>query len=186
MIQFDYIRTAKPAFLRRLFEVRVPVQLQAPLFALCAVLCIVSAAWMIEAGRLRAAAAVENAYRKQYDQSRFALSRTRVLYTRLEHLVSLANEVRSFQRSGDAEAARFANIGNRLPPHVWLTSIGNDGTGVAMTGKAGDLSALGATMLGLANATPRYLPVLISAAGDDRASRASIIHYELHLDSQPQ
>ncbi|GAC1388869.1 MAG: hypothetical protein NVSMB31_03800 [Vulcanimicrobiaceae bacterium] len=186
MIRFDYMRSAKPVLVRRVVEMRLPRHLTAPIFALCAALSIISAAWAIEAYRLRGALAIENQYRDRFDQSRFALSRTKVLYARLEHVVVLAKEVRSIQQSGDTEAARFADIGNRLPAHVWLTSIANDATGVALAGKAANLAALSSTISGLARATPHYSPVLVSASDEDRGSKGESIHYELHLEGGAQ
>lgn len=181
MIVFDYIHSARPALVRRLLEVRVSGHLRAPLFALGAAISIVLSAWLIESYRLCDTAAIAAVYRVQYDQSRLDLSKAKVLYASLERMVALAKEVRMIRASGEEEAGRFAEIGNHLPPHAWLTAISNDTSGVSLSGKAVDLATLSRTIFGLASTRHRYIATLLAASRDDRTSSPAPLQYQLRL-----
>ncbi|MBC5816228.1 MAG: PilN domain-containing protein [Candidatus Eremiobacteraeota bacterium] len=186
MIRFDYLRSARPALVRRFSDLHVPPDLKGPLFAIAAAVTIVTTEWFIESYRLSVTLAFEGSYRTQYDESRLQLAKTKVLYVGLERVAGLAKEVHEIQASGDEEAMQFAEIGNRLPPHVWLTSISNDGTGISLSGKAIGLAALSRTFSGLAHTRHGYATTLVSANGDEHAAQAGILHYELRLDGAAQ
>jgi hypothetical protein len=94
----------------------------------------------------------------------------------------MVRKVRDIQISGTRRAQEFADVGNRLSAHVWLTALSDDETGIAMTGKAADFSALGRAITSLAAARGKYAPVLIRAARDARAGRSEPLSYDLHLD----
>lgn len=162
-------------------ELQISPSLRAPLFALVSALLITCSAWGIEAYRLTCAVAIEEQYRGRYEESRLEISRMKVAYSRVEALAAVARKVRDIQMSGDRHAALFADVGNRLVPHVWLTAISDDETGVAMTGKAGDFAALGRAIKGLSG-QGHYAPVLIHANRDLRDGRNEPLQYDIHLD----
>lgn len=181
MIKFDYLRSARPKIIQRVLDGRIPPELHAPMFALAAAIAIVASVWLVENYRLRAAVAVETACRQEYDRSRFEMSQARVMYASVGRLAALAKEVRSIQSSGDDEAARFADIGNHLPQHVWLTSISSSQTGLTLSGKAGNLAALGIAMAALSHGQRNYAPALLSARGEEHSSRVGPLQYQLQL-----
>lgn len=143
---------------------------------------IACAAWGIEAYRLTNALATEASYRERYEASRLEVTHFKMLYARVEHLAEIARQVREIQLSGNRTAALFADVGNRLSPHVWLTAISNDDGKIAMTGAAADFSALGRTITGLTNARAHYAPALIEAKRDPRAAHTAPLLYDIHLD----
>lgn len=182
MIRFDYLRSARPAAVRRVFEWRLPHRLRSPLFALGACAAIVSSAWIIESVRYADAQRVEGESLAHLDQSKRDLAKTKVLFAHLERLVVLVKEVRTIQGSGAAEATQLAEIGNRLPPHVWLTSIEKDDHGIALRGRAASLAMLSATVTGLATSLRPRTPALVRASRDQDAVRSPAMLYEIHLD----
>lgn len=183
MIQFNFLRSARPLFVRRVLEVRLPPEFAAPLFAIAAAALIISGAFAIEYGRLARATAAESAFQLAYMESQQQISRTRVLYAGLERTVALAKEVRAIQASGAAQEVRFAEIGNRLPPHIWLTAIADDDSGMLLSGKATNLTAISHAMSNLARSRHRYAATLVSAGGDDRSLKSSVVQYQLHLQA---
>ncbi len=182
MIHFDYLRPARPLFLRRVLQARLPAEFVAPLCAVGAAVLIISGAFSIEVGRLSRIAAIEARHRVAYDESTLQLSRTKVIFAGLKRTAAFAEEVRAIQKSGDAQAARFAEIGNRLPPHIWLTAITNDDSGMLLSGKAVNLTMLSRAMSDLSTLKNRYAPTLVSANGDDRAPTRTPVQYQLHLE----
>lgn len=160
---------------------QIPFALRAPLFAVTTALFITCGAWGIEGYRLTCAVATEAQSRARYEESRLEVSRMKVLYARVDRLAAIARHVRDIEVSGDRHAALFADVGNRLSAHVWLTAISDDETGVAMTGKARDFSALSRAMKSLW-APGRYAPALIHAGREVRRGRSEPLRYDIHLD----
>lgn len=160
---------------------QIPLTLRAPLSAVASALLITCGAWGIESYGLTSAVATEAQTRARYEESRLEVSRMKVLYARVDRLTAVARHVRDIQVSGDRHAALFADIGNRLSAHVWLTAISDDETGVAMAGKAGDFSALSRTIKSL-SAPGRYAPVLVHATREVRQGRSEPLRYDIHLD----
>lgn len=186
MISFDYLRSARPALARRFLDVRLPYEFKGPLFAIAFATAIVALAWGIESYRLSQTLAVEGLYEAKYSESRLQLAHTKVLFSDLTRIAGLAREVHAIQASGAEEARQLAEIGNRLPAHVWLTSIAKDGTGVSLSGGAANLSALSRTLAQFSPRIDDYSAVLINANGDDRGATVGALHYELRLEVPTQ
>lgn len=182
MIHFDYLRSARPAAVRRLLELRLPHRLRSPLFALGASGAIVLSAWIIEGVRYADAQRIEHQSLAQLNQSKRDLAKTKALFAHLERLVVLVKEVRTIQGSGAGEALQLAEIGNRLPPHVWLTSLENDEHGIALHGRAANLAMLSATVTGLANSSRPGTPALVRVSREQDAMKSPGMVYEIHLD----
>ncbi len=92
--------------------------------------------------------------------------------------MSLDNRVHEIQRSGNVAAAQLAHVANRLPQHVWLTSIQND-KGVLIDGESVGFMSLSRAISNLSANTFRA-PVLISAVVPAEGA-AAFVRYQLRL-----
>ena len=181
LISFDYLHSARPELLHRLLEIRIPVRLQGPLWAICGALVFVLGAWSIEAYRLNASLGIEATYQREYEISRRDLARTNVYYDHIRSLVTLDKRVRAITTSGDDDALRLAEIANSMPQQAWLTAISRDDTGITLDGNAQDLTAISRTVQGLAHARDLRDPTLISAARVSNTTTDETIKYTLHV-----
>ncbi|HEY8314825.1 MAG TPA: PilN domain-containing protein [Candidatus Baltobacteraceae bacterium] len=163
MTDFDYLRDSQPAFVRNLTALRIPPNHYNALLALGAAFVVVFAAWCIEAYRLQSALALQSVYQARYDRSRDELARTKVLYGRVERLVTLDRQIRDIARSGDDEARKLTDIANRLSPHVWLTAVTQDETGTTLEGRALGLAGISRTVSSFARGKLTRDPVLLDA-----------------------
>ena len=186
MISFDYLHSARPELLRRLLEIRIPVRLHGPLWAICGALVFVLGAWSIEAYRLNASLSIEATYQRKYEISRRDLARTNVYYDHIRNLVRLDKRVRAITASGDDDARRLAEIANSMPQQAWLTAISRDDTGITLDGNAQDLTALSRTVQGLAHARDLRNPTLVSAARASNTTTDETIKYTLHVEGVGQ
>lgn len=181
-MRFDYLHSARPWLLQRMFEIRIPERYHNALFAVAGSVIVIAGAWSIDSYRLRQALQVESVYQQRYDETDRALKETNLYYARVRALVDLDRRVRSIASSGDADARTLAEIANRLPAHAWLTGISHDATGLALDGRAKDLAVLSGVMQGLMHAKHLRSPTLVSAALDKVRGRASTMKYEIHID----
>lgn len=180
-VRFDYARSARPMFVRRLLEFRVPPRLHAAAVALAGALAVIGGACGIEAYRLREALTMESVYQARYDAVHARLQETHVYRERVRALVDLDRRVRSIAESGDADARALAEIANMLPAHTWLTGISRDAGGLVLEGDARDLGVLGGVIRNLMHAKHVHRPTLLgAAAADDR--RGDAVKYRIHVD----
>jgi hypothetical protein len=182
MIGFDYLHAARPALLRRVMELRIPARVHNPLIALAGAILVVTGAWGIEAYRLQRALQLEARYRQRFEESRLEVARTRIMYGRLERLVALDRRINRIVRSGDDDARRLAEIANRLPERAWLTSISHDSTGIALEGRAEDLTVVSRTVGALAKSRVLRNPTLVDASSGGNDGGEDFIRYQVHLD----
>lgn len=181
-MRFDYLHSARPLFLQRILELRIPERFHTPLFALLGSVVIVAGAWGIESVRLREALKVQSVYELQYDGAQRRLKDSNLYYERVEKLVDLDRHVRRIAISGDTDARVLAEIANQLPQHAWLTGISHDTTGLALAGRAKDLQVLSAVMRGLMHAKDLRSPMLESAQFDKEPGSDGAMKYSIHVD----
>ncbi|HEV3153402.1 MAG TPA: PilN domain-containing protein [Candidatus Baltobacteraceae bacterium] len=180
---FDYMHSARPRFVTRLIEWRIPSRLQAPALALlCAVICV-AGAWTIEHRRFAGALSMESEYQRRYDRIHVQVVRADLYYQRICELVALDRQVRGIVASGDADARRLTEIANAIPPHVWLTGIAWDGSDVVLEGGAKTLSALSGVFHTLARGITVTSPTLVRAQRDARPGADTSTTYTLRLQS---
>lgn len=183
MISFDYMRSARPHWLQRVLELRIPEHLQSAVIAVIASSLMVAGAWGIETYRLSEARSMEREYRQRFEVSRQALQKTKVFYDQVQALVTLDQRVRAIVASGDADARSLAEIANNLPGHAWLTSINNDSIGIALEGRADSLEVVSRVLRGLLRARDLRNPTLTSAQVVPNADNTSIIKYAMHVEA---
>jgi len=186
MISFDFVRSARPDWLRVLLEIRVPQRQYSALAGVLASLTIVAGAWAIEHHRVAQARSMEAAYQRRFDVSERSLQKTKIFYNQVQALIALDRRVRRIVTSGDADARRLAEIANNLPEHAWLTSISRDQSGVALEGRAQNLGVIGGVLHGLMRAQDFRNPVLTSAQAVSEHSHERIIKYAVHVEAAQQ
>ncbi|HEY8296748.1 MAG TPA: PilN domain-containing protein [Candidatus Baltobacteraceae bacterium] len=182
MIQFDFLHDPRPAYVRRVLEMRIPGAVQNAILGLAGALVVLTGTWGIESYRLRQADEVESRYQTRFDRSVIELARTKVAYDRLQRMVALDSQIATIERSGNDDASRLAEIANRLPPHAWLTSISRDAGGIAIEGRARDFTVVGRTIGGLAKSALLQNPTLLEASSVSQADGDGEIRYRVHLD----
>lgn len=180
MIRFDFIRNQQSSTLRRLREIRVPRRLYSAVTALIGAVAIVSGVSLIETYRLHTALTLERQHTDRLATSRAAIVRAHLTYHQLRELIALDERIRQIRGSGSRAAAQLAQVGNRLPAHVWLTAI-DSGNGLLIDGEASGLSALSQTVLNLSG-DRRTAPVLVNATSFSSNASSHLIRYQLHFD----
>ncbi len=181
-MRFDYLHSPKPLLVARILEMRVPERFHNALFALAGALAVIAGAWGIDAYRLREALRIQAVYQQRFDRADWALKQTNVYYNRVKAIADLDRRVHDIAASGDADARMLAEIANRLPQHAWLTGISQSADGLALDGRAKDLSVVSRVMRGLMQIKDLRSPVLVSAAADNEHDRYSAMKYEIHVD----
>ncbi len=181
-MRFDYLRSARPALVQGLLDIRIPERYQSVLLALAGAVIVIAGACAIEAYRLREALRIQAVYQQRYDATQSELERLNVYYDRVRSAVELDKRVRRIAESGDNDARTLAEIANRLPRHAWLMGISHDASGLNLQGHAENLSVLSAVMRGLLQARRLHRPTLISAQSDEVRGRNAGMNYEIHVD----
>jgi Tfp pilus assembly protein PilN len=182
MISFDYLHSARPDWLQKVQELRIPERLHAPLFALFCVIAALAGAWTIEKHRLTDAQDVEAAYRSRFELSEQSVKKTKIYYDRVIALVSLDRRLREIVNSGDADSRHLAEIANKLPPHAWLMQITRDDTGISLEGRAANLAVVSGVLRSLMGAAGLHDPSLISAQTMSGPANSSFVKYVVHVD----
>jgi len=185
-VRFDYLHSPKPMLVARILEVRVPERFHSALFALAGALAVVAGAWGIDAYRLREALRIQAVYQQHFDQADSALKQTDVYYGRVRTIVDLDRRVREIAASGDSDARTLAEIANGLPQHAWLTGISHDAGGLALDGRAKDLSVVSRVIYGLMQTRDLRSPSLVSVAADNEHGLYAGMKYEIHVDGAAQ
>jgi Tfp pilus assembly protein PilN len=185
-MRFDYLHSGRPLFVQRMLEFRIPDRFFNALCALGGAIAFVTGAWTIEAYRLQEALKMQAVYQAHYDATQRELKQANVYYSRVRALVDLDRRVRGIAASGDADARTLADIANELPQHAWLTGISHDAGGLALEGRAKDLSVVSGVMRGLMRSKRLHNPTLETAAIDKEPGRAAQMKYEVHVEGSAQ
>jgi hypothetical protein len=179
---FNYLRSARPDWLRRLTDLRVPERLHAALLGVVVATTFTCGACGIEQHRLSQARQHEVYNRQRFQRSLRALEKSRVYYDRVRALVNLDMRVRAIVASGHSSALLLAELANRLPQHAWLTSISRDESGTILEGQARDLDTIGDMLRSINGAGDLGVPTLMSAQVVPVRAGGALIKYVLHLD----
>lgn len=182
MIRFDFLHSAQPSALRQLREMRVPRRLYSVVTALIGAVLIVCGVWLIESYRLRAALSMESHYAERLASSRVALATVHLKYRHLRELIALDARIREIRGSGNRTAEQLAQIGNRLPAHVWLTAIDSD-NGLLIDGETTGLAALSQAVSTFA-LVKKTVPILVSATTFGSNSGPNLFRYQLRFEEK--
>ena len=180
---FDFLHGDRTTALRRLRDFRLPPRLHSSVIALIVACLTALGAWGIESYRLRAALQLQSLYEMRFHESEQAVAQSRIRYQRLAQRAALDQRIRDVRGSGHLDAQRVAEIANRLPPHMWLTSITHDATGISLEGRVQNLVSLGTAIDSLSRSGRLRNAVLISANAEEEAgSTHRVLRYQLHVD----
>ncbi len=185
-MSFDYLRSARADWIRRVMDLRVPPRLHAALLALATAAALAGSVWVVEGCRLAGARRMEAAYSVRFTESERAVRRSNVYYARVNALVALDARVQNIVDSGNRDARRLAEIANNLPPHAWLASIARDDRGVTLEGRARDLRVLGGVLSAFARGRRVRNASLVNAHEVLDRGGAPVVNYTVHADAAPQ
>ncbi len=182
-MNFNYVRSARPDWVRGLAQTRIPHRLHGAICALSAAVIALCGAYGIETVRLCDAQSIAAAYQQRLDRSEAALRKSKIAYEQVKALTALDRRIGQIVSSGDRDAAQIAEIANALPDHVWLTGIQPEAPGGGMTleGKAANLRALSVTLRSLTAARRVADPTLTSVRSSGGGEAP--LSYGIHLES---
>jgi Tfp pilus assembly protein PilN len=185
MIRFNFLKTPGESPFARLRDLEFTQRTRHALVGLTMACALVIFADAIEQARLlhAHATATSNADRFATDQQ--AMAGLRTSEETVRKLSTLSHSVRDVQNSGTLRAAEFAEIGDRLPEHLWLTSIHQDPGGLLIDGGAQSYALVGEAMGRLEHARTVGNPILVSSGTLD-ASHPGEVDYEVHLQEHLQ
>ena len=182
MTRFNYLGDSIPSLLDRLRAVRIPQRLHVPLCALVTVLAVVTAWWGIERHTLDRALAQQRAARVRLAESRTALASAKVERYDFEQMLALDRRLREIRLSGSALVQRLADVANRVPASVWLTSLSQDANALDAIGRAESMARLGDTIGAFGSSAFVRNPVLVRAAKEERSGSAPLVAFEVRAD----
>jgi Tfp pilus assembly protein PilN len=182
MIAFDFSPPKRPAILQRLFDIRVPSSLKAPIGTALVAVAIVFAAYCIEVYRLNDALRLEALSEQRLQQSEALVQQTKIRYAYLQQRIRLDRRIHEIQASGYNDSRLVAEIANRLPRRAWLDSIARESDQITLDGEAGSLRDLSATIKVLAASRYVRAPVLVSAAESAaQPEQREFVKYQLKI-----
>jgi len=182
MIAFDFSPPKQPALIQRLFDVQIPSSIKAPIASTLVALSIVFAAYWIETYRLNAALHVEALSQQRLQRSEALVEQTKIRFTYLQQRVRLDRRIHGIQASGYRDSRRVAEIANRLPPQVWLSSITQESDQITLEGEARNLRDLSATIKALFAAKYVRNPTLVSATQSAiQRNEREFVKYQLKI-----
>ena len=183
MIRFNYLRNATPQFGITLGN--VPQALHLPLASIATALLIVACAWGIEGIRVHDARSAERAADARVERSRRELQHLALVQTDVQSMVDLDRQISVIRLSGYTVAGRIADIGNRLPPQAWLSSISRTKDGIVLAGHAFGLRAISDSMTRLMTSGAVSTPALVHAARENPVGGGTDqLSFELHVDER--
>ncbi|HEY0799177.1 MAG TPA: PilN domain-containing protein [Candidatus Baltobacteraceae bacterium] len=185
MIRFNFLRTSQHSFLDRARDLEVTTRTRQALVALTIVCAIIIFGDAIEQARLVQARGAASAISDRLDTDQQAMAGLRTSEETVHRLAALSQSVTAVQDSGTLRAAEFAEIGDRLPAHLWLTSIHQDHDGLIIDGGAQNYSVVGEAIGRLEHARTVGDPVLVSSGALDPA-HPGLIDYEVRLQEREQ
>lgn len=183
MTRFDFLHR-QPAL--RIPE--LPVQWRG--CALIAVACtaILFVNYRIQSIRLSAATALEAAYDARLAQTEQAAQLRSKEYRGLRGATDLLRRAALVAQTAKTQARVITTLTKALPPHVWLTAIRRDPSGVTVEGKAASLPGVAALIRNLSVSTLLAHPQLTSISRPDSmpSSAPQPMTYALHVDVATQ
>ncbi|HTV72425.1 MAG TPA: PilN domain-containing protein [Candidatus Acidoferrales bacterium] len=185
MIRFNFLKSPETPFLERLRDVEFTAQTRHALVGLAMACSLVIFADAIEQARLLHAHATATAVADRYATDEQEMAGLRTSEETVRKLSALAASVHTVQNSGTLRAAEFAEIGDRLPEHLWLTSIHQDADGLLIDGGAQSYALIGEAIGSLEHARTVGDPILVSSGTIDVAHPGEV-DYEVHLQEHLQ
>jgi Tfp pilus assembly protein PilN len=137
----------------------------------------------IEQVRLAQARASTHDATERLREDELRMSSLREASDTVTKLARIARNVHAIQQSGERKAAELTEIANRLPEHLWLTALHQDGTEFLIQGSARSYAIVGDAMERLANARMVSNPTLLSSGIRDNL-HPDEVEYELRLQER--
>lgn len=142
MRAFDYLRTWRP-HIRRVREIELSADVRGAVLALMAIVIVTGTAFVAEQVRLAQQIAMQDRIAVQLALAERRLGEVHTTLSELRILSALARQAHNVRLSGADDARALADIGNGLPPDVWLLSIARRSDGFEIAGEADDYATLG-------------------------------------------
>lgn len=181
MMRFDFLHTREPL---RIPEIPLPWRG----FALVALACVtvLFGVCRIEAVRLSAAVSLESAYEQRLAQTERVELRRSAAYKHLRAAIAVLHAAADLAKTAQTQARLVTVLVQALPPHVWLTAVRHDETGLTVQGKASELPALADLIRNLSASRTLGRPQLTSVTRPGNAPAAAPLTYALHVDVAAQ
>jgi Tfp pilus assembly protein PilN len=175
---FNFLESTPSSFRAKLSEFEFTGDARRALLGLLFVAALIAVATGIERLRLARAAGAADREEARLVQAGGSVRSLRASIETIERSSAVAGRVREIQSSGTRRARELAEVGARLPKHVWLTSLECSGGGATLKGGARDFEALAHAMARLAKARTLKAPMLVSSRLHDLGSG---VDFELRL-----
>jgi Tfp pilus assembly protein PilN len=185
MTRFNFLKTPEQSPLARLRDLEITPRTHRALVGLAIACSLVVLADAVEQARLMHAHTIANADADRFSTEQEAMAGLRTAQETVQKLSALARSVHEVQNSGTLRAAEFAEIGDRLPEHLWLTSIHQDQDGLIIDGGAQNYAVVGEAIGRLQHARMVGDPILVSSGTLDTAHPGEV-DYEVHLQEHLQ
>jgi Tfp pilus assembly protein PilN len=179
-MRFNFLKSPEAPLVERLGDVEFTAHTRRALVGLAMACSLVIFTDAIEQARLLHARAAATAAADRYATDEQEMAGLRTSEEAVRKLSTLAQSVHNVQNSGTLRAAEFAEIGDRLPEHLWLTSIHPDPEGLLIDGGAQNYALVGVAIGRLEHAHTVGDPTLISSGTLDTAHPGQV-DYEVHL-----
>jgi hypothetical protein len=184
-LRFNFLQTSAGSLYERLRNIEIDKATRTAVTALSVVVSIILFSSGIEQVRLAQARASTHDATERLHEDELRMSTLHEATDTVTKLARIARSVRAIQQSGERKAAELTEIADRLPEHLWLTALHQDGTEFLMQGNARSYTIIGDTMERLANARMVSNPILISSGIRDNLHPAEV-EYELRLQERIQ
>lgn len=185
MTKFNFLKAPGESPLERLRDIEVTAGTRRALVGLTLACSLVIFADGVEQARLLHAHAAERANADRFAGDQQDMAGLRSAEETVQKLSALARSIHEVQNSGTLRAAEFAEIGDRLPDHLWLTSIHQDQDGLVIDGGAQNYAVVGEAIGRLQHAKMVGDPILVSSGTLDTAHPRQV-NYEVHLQEHLQ
>jgi Tfp pilus assembly protein PilN len=185
MIRFNFLKAPEPPLFARLRDLEITAHTRHALVGLAIACSLVLFTDAIEHARLLHAHAVADANADRLATDQQAMAGLRTSEETVQRLSALSQSVHDVQNSGTLRAAEFAEIGDRLPEHLWLTSIHQDPDGLIIEGGAQNYAVVGEAIGRLQHAKMVGNPILVSSGTLDMAHPGEV-DYQVHLQEHLQ
>ncbi|HVA28117.1 MAG TPA: PilN domain-containing protein, partial [Candidatus Baltobacteraceae bacterium] len=182
VMQFNYVGASVPSIVERLRAIQIPDRLRSPLCAFVTVLVVVAAWWGIERQSLNRALAQQHAARVRLAESRAALARANVERNDADEMLELDRRLREIRLSGSRLAVRLADVANRVPARVWLTTLSQNANALDVRGRAESMARLGDAIGAFGSSAFVRNPTLVRADKEERSGAAPLVAFEVRAD----
>jgi Tfp pilus assembly protein PilN len=184
-LRFNFLQTRAGSLYERLRNMKIDEATRTALTALSIAVGIILFSSGIEQVRLAQARASMHDANERLHADELRMSTLHEATDTVTKLARIARSVRAIQQSGARKAAELMELADRLPEHLWLTSLHQDGTEFLMQGNARSYAIVGDAMERLANARMVSNPELLSSSIRDNLYPAEV-EYELRLQERTQ